>query len=111
MFVYDFPHDMAIHGSDVFAVFGNFDPNTTYPGMPTPPQTLVNLSQHTWVSFATTGQVGWAEVDLAEPIRAQVLGEELRSLQIESAACGNWTEALDKLGAMQATQMCLSFDT
>lgn len=105
-FVYDFPHDDALHGSDVLAVFGSFDPTSHSPGMPTPPQGLVNLVQHTWVSFAKTGRVGWPEVDSAQPVRAQVLGEAPTLLQIESTACTNWTEALNKAGPMQAARMC-----
>merc|ERR1712159_737804 len=96
-YVYDHPHDKAMHGFDLPAVFGNAFPASM--GTP-PPSTLINRTQSIWARFAAVGTPGvrqWPSVQPDSQVKAWVLGPTVEyAEEVEHAACPGWTRAADK---------------
>ena len=112
MYVYDFPHDVALHGSDIAATFGS---NSVTGSKTDTPEAAVELVQHAWTQFAKTGvpelpgqgSPKWPRVGGAESTpQAVVLGEQVKIVAAEAAACAAWVPALRRIGGANASKMC-----
>lgn len=101
-YVFDCPHDLAEHGSDIAATFGNIDPEAVDLFGPPPPEDLVERMQGAWVAFARTGDPGWSD--------GALFGCNATTLMEESfgVACDIWTSAADAVGGLAVINACMS---
>eukprot|EP00927_Polykrikos_kofoidii_P066549 TRINITY_DN62128_c0_g1_i1.p1 TRINITY_DN62128_c0_g1~~TRINITY_DN62128_c0_g1_i1.p1 ORF type:complete len:573 (+),score=47.26 TRINITY_DN62128_c0_g1_i1:49-1767(+) len=110
VYIYDFPHDNAMHGEELAAVFGDGNP----PPFSVPPPSLVKLVQQSWTTFAASGspdQTGdWPRVATSSPVHAQVLSLKPAVVLFEAPACQSWNAALARLGPSDSSKMCLALD-
>ncbi|KAL9179164.1 hypothetical protein ACHAXT_008454 [Thalassiosira profunda] len=111
---YDCPHNAAPHLSDVFAVFGNIDRTAFASPMiremfgPPPPPDLIDRVQTAWVSFATSGDPGWA--DATRTGAGASFGcnaTSVRPLVDEFGTCNLWTSAADSVGTLAVGSICM----
>ena len=110
-YVYDNPHNAAVHGAELPAVFGAVGEVSLEGTILRTSAKLVQRTQQIWTDFAKGQNIsevvpGWPQIQDGTSVHAMLIGEETSVLEISTARCAAWEAAEAIVGGWMTARMC-----